>query len=129
MRLLEKGNLKPFFWYCLIVGILITLYTQVTEGSCKTEGSSNFRFLLNRFSMNPQFVTTSTRFQTHLTQRIDHGLFESVENQMAENGLYFIQYYPFCAIRFINSFQTIHDLSFLRKISSKFRWQKRDYFP
>lgn len=27
MKLLEKGNLKPFFWYCLIVGILITLYT------------------------------------------------------------------------------------------------------
>jgi undecaprenyl-diphosphatase len=28
IRLLEKGTLKPFFWYCLIVGILITLYTQ-----------------------------------------------------------------------------------------------------
>ena len=28
MKLLEKGNLKPFFWYCLIVGILITLYTH-----------------------------------------------------------------------------------------------------
>lgn len=26
IRFLEKGNLKPFAWYCLIAGILVTLY-------------------------------------------------------------------------------------------------------
>jgi hypothetical protein len=50
-------------------------------------------------------------------KRIGHGVFQSVENQIAEIGLYFIQYYPFSGIRFINSFQILHDLSFLRKVS------------
>jgi undecaprenyl pyrophosphate phosphatase UppP len=25
LRFLEKGNLKPFAWYCLLAGILVTL--------------------------------------------------------------------------------------------------------
>jgi hypothetical protein len=39
-------------------------------------------------------------FIIHLpyAKRIGHGVFESIENQIAEIRLYFIQYYPFWAI-------------------------------
>ena len=46
-----------------------------------------------------------------------YGLFQSIENRIAQSGLYFIQYYPLCAIRFIDSFQTVHKAPCVRKVS------------